>query len=521
MNDRFDIIIRHGAILDGTGGDRRSGDIGINGDRITAIEDLSHADGGTAIDADGCYVCPGFIDVHSHSDAYLLIEPSAPSKVCQGITTEVVGNCGASAAPVVGAFEMSSDWREHEYPGEWHSMAEYRALLEEVGPAPNVLVLVGHKALRVGVAGYAHREVSDSELAGMCGLLERCLDEGARGLSTGLIYAPGMFATHHELTSLCKVVAGKDGIYTSHMRNERQQVLEAIREVIDIARDSGVRAEVSHLKAPGGGERDFIGEALALIAGAREEGLNLAADRYPYLSGYTDLDVVFPAWAHEGGPAAMLARLADDVERPRLAEELESRARGFWEGIMIGSTQHEKKADLQGAWLLDAAGILGLSPVETVLHLVETDRGRTSAFFHGMTEENMLRILAAPYVMVGTDASLRALTGPLSKDHPHPRAYGSFPKFLRMSLDGKTVPLAEAVRKITSLPANHFGMSDRGEIARDKAADIVVFDPATVRDTADYAGPHSLAEGISHVIINGTHTVADGKLTGSRAGRWL
>ena len=517
----FDIIIRRGSILDGTGSERRSGDIGIDGDRIAAVEDLSRTDAKITIDAGGCCVCPGFIDVHSHSDAYLLLEPSAPSKIFQGITTEVVGNCGASAAPVVGAFEMSADWRDHKYPGEWHSMAEYRTLLEEAGPAPNVVALVGHKALRVGIVGYEHREVTEAELEEMRDLLRQCLDDGARGLSTGLIYAPGMFATHHELAALCGVVHERDGIYTSHMRNERDKVLEAIQEVVDIARATEVRAEISHLKAPGGKEKDFIGEALDLIAAARGEGLSLAADRYPYTSGYTDLDVVFPDWAHEGGPAAMLARLTDDAERKRLVEELESRSRGFWGGIMIGSTRHEKQAELQGAWLLDAAEILGLTPVETVLCLVETDRGKTSAFFHGMTEDNMMRILAAPCVMLGTDASLRAPTGPLSKDHPHPRTYGSFPRFLRMSLDGKTVPLAEAVRKMTSLPAGHFGLSDRGVIAEGKAADVVVFDPETVRDTADYTMPHSLAEGISHVIINGTHTVADGRLTGNRAGRWL
>jgi len=517
----FDIIIRHGAILDGTGSERRSEDIGISGDRIAAIEDLSHADATTVIDAGGCYVCPGFIDVHSHSDAYLLLEPSAPSKTSQGITTEVIGNCGASAAPVVGAFEMSSDWREHEYPGEWHSMAEYRELLEQVRPAPNVVALVGHKALRVGVAGYGHRAVSDSELAAMCDLLERCLDEGARGLSTGLIYAPGMFATHDELAALCKVARKRDGIYTSHIRNERDRVLEAIQEVVDIAEATGVRAEVSHLKGPGGQERDFIGEALDLIAVSREAGLRIAADRYPYMAGYTDLDVVFPNWAHEGGPAAMLARLADDGQRKRLAEELESRPAGYWKGVMIGSTGHERKAELQGAWLEDAAGVLGVTPVETILCLVETDKGKTSAFFHGMDENNMMRILAAPYVMLGTDASLRALAGPLSGDYPHPRAYGTFPKFLRMSLDGRTVPLAEAVRKVTSLPADHFGLSDRGVLAEGNAADVVVFDPKTVRDTADYASPHGLAEGIRHVIINGTHTIADGELTGNRDGRWL
>lgn len=519
----FDIKITNGLLLDGTGADTRQADIGIAGDRITAIApDLSSADSRCALDASRKIVCPGFIDVHSHSDAYILLEPCAHSKLYQGITTEIVGNCGASAAPRIGAYRMPSDWADKQYPGTWSSVAEYRSLLESIGPAPNIALLIGHNALRIGIMGYTNRPAGDSELEGMCRLLDESLDQGGTGLSSGLIYAPAMFASREELTRLAAIAARHNAIYTSHIRSEGKRLLDAVAEAIEIGRATGISVEISHLKAAGKDNWGLIDSALSLITDARSNGLSVNADAYPYTSGCTDLDVVFPDWVQDGGREAAIKRLRDAATRARLREELLlSRPEDYWYLVTIGSTSHPDNVRFQGLPLREAANLLGMAPVDAVLYLAESDELKTQAFFSGISEANMMRILAEPCVMLCTDASLRSPTGLLSRDYPHPRAYGSFPKFLRMALDGKTVSLAEAVRKTTSLPAEKFGLRDRGIAANGWKADIVVFDPETIRDTAAYSAPHRLAEGIEHVIINGALTLSDGRLTGRRAGRFL
>ena len=518
----FDIKITGGMVFDGTGCPAVQHDIGISGDRIEAIENLSSTDAKFTIDASGKYVCPGFIDAHSHSDTYLLIEPSAPSKIFQGITTEVIGNCGASAAPLVGKYHMPGDWLDKTYPGTWSSVAEYRQLMESVRPAPNVYLLIGHNTLRVGIAGYENRVLSEDELEQVKQLLEKSLDEGGHGLSTGLIYAPAMFSSKEELIELAKVAAAKDGIYTSHMRSESNKVIEAIQELVSIARGAGIRAEISHLKTSGKKNWRFVDQALQLVRGARQEDLEIAADRYPYTSSCTDLDSIFPDWAAEGGREAIMRRLRNVSERKRLrADLLKVKTDDYWQTITIASTVHADNRRFQGMVLTDAAKLLGMEPVDAVLYFVESDKVMTSAFFSGMSEENMLKILAEPFVMLGTDASLRAIEGPLSKDYPHPRAYGSYPKFLRMALDGKTVPITEAIRKMTSLPAKHFRIKNRGVIARGRKADVIVFDPVEINDKSNYKEPHHLSGGIETVIVNGILTINSGRLTGNRGGIFL
>jgi len=519
----FDVLIRGGLVLDGKGTDPVEAVIGITGDTITAIGDLPDASARSDFRLPNSpFVTPGFIDVHSHSDTYLLIEPSAPSKIYQGITTEVVGNCGASAAPISGIDVLPSDWADKTYARSWNTVAEYRQILETVRPAPNVALLVGHNTLRRSVMGFENRAAAPDELREMSELLERSLDEGARGFSTGLIYAPGMHALAGELLALAAIVAGHGGIYSSHMRNEGRHLLESINETIGIGRETGVSVEISHLKTAGRGNWELVDAALGLIRQAREEGMDVAADRYPYTSGYTELDVVLPDWVQEGGREAALKKLRDPASRSRIRDELvQSRPSGDWSAVSIGSTVHPDNMKFRGMRLPAAADRLGMEPVDAVLHLVEKDELKTGAFFHGMSKENMLKILAEPYVMLGTDASLRAPSGPLSLDYPHPRAYGSFPRFLRMSLDGGSVPLPEAVRKMTSLLAAHFHLKDRGILAKGKKADIVVFNPAEIGDKASYSNPHQLTTGIDYVIVNGNITLANGRLTGRRAGTWL
>jgi N-acyl-D-amino-acid deacylase len=305
------------------------------------------------------------------------------------------------------------------------------------------------------------------------------------------------------------------------MRSESSALIEALAETIGVARATGVRIQVSHLKTSGQANWHLVDAALGLIRRARQEGVEAAADRYPYTSSCTDLDVIFPNWATEGGRAAELGRLRDPATRARLrAELLAARTERSWGAITIGSTS-EGNAPFRGQPLEAVAATLGMEPVDAALHLIETDNLGTSAFFQGMSETNLWRILAEPYVMIGSDASLRAPWGPLSRDFPHPRAYGSFPRFLRASLDGQTVPLPEAIRKMTSLPAGQFRLEDRGTVREGAYADLTVFDPAAVRDCATYAAPHQLSQGIRHVTVNGVITLQSGALTGRRAGSWL
>jgi N-acyl-D-amino-acid deacylase len=518
----LDLKITGGQVLDGAGGPAVRADIGIRGDQITDVGDLTAAEARVTVGAAGKYVCPGFIDVHSHSDSYLLIEPSAPSKIHQGVTTEVVGNCGASAAPRVGAYQMPSDWREKKYPGAWSSVAEYRGLLAQVKPAVNVVLLIGHNSLRAGVIGYESRAATEEETRAMEDLLARSLDEGGAGLSTGLIYPPGMFARPEEIVALAKVSGGRGKIYTSHMRSEGSRLLDALDETIHVGRKSGARVEISHLKTSGRKNWHLVDAAIERVRAARAGGLDVAADRYPYTAASTDLDVVLPDWASEGGRDNVLTRLRDPEVRQRIRSELlQSRDNAYWRSVTIGSIFRAENKRFQGMSLMDAAKALSMEPVDALLHLCDTDELHTGGIFFGMSEKNMWKILREPYVMIGSDASVRAPTGPLGQDHPHPRAYGTFPRFLRAALDGKTVALPEAIRKMTSLPAEHFRLKDRGMLKPGNLADVVVFDPAEVRDMATYGQPHQLARGIEAVVVNGVLTVEGEKLTGGRGGRFL
>jgi N-acyl-D-amino-acid deacylase len=348
------------------------------------------------------------------------------------------------------------------------------------------------------------------------------MDEGARGFSTGLIYPPGLFAGAEEVTRLAAVVGRRGGVYASHLRSESATLLEALDEFLAVGRASGARLQVSHLKTSGSENWGKLDAAFERIRRAREDGVTVAADRYPYTAGWTDLDVVLPTWAKAGGRDAILARLRDADTRRRLRDELwASRPAEAWAGVIVGSVKVAEWRDLQGQPVPDVARRLGLDPVDAILAVLDRDELRTGAFFAGMSEENMFRILADPRVMLGSDASIRSTTGPLSQDYPHPRAYGCMPRFLRLALDGRTVPLAEAIRKMTALPAEHFGLGDRGLLRRGLKADVTVFDPARVRDTSDYARPHSLAEGVRHVVVNGVAVLANGALTGQRSGRFL
>jgi len=540
----FDLKIINGRVFDGisstgsgqAGSDAEtSGDIGINGDSIATIGDLAEANTQETIDATGCIVCPGFIDAHSHSDTYLLIEPSAASKIYQGVTTEICGNCGASAAPLNGDYKMPSDWMaqleavqhgtgsvEHGGTGfpalQWKTVADYRERFAEAQPAINAALLVGHNTLHAGICGYEPRAATTDEMKRMKQTLEQALDEGAIGLSSGLIYPPGSAVPREEIIGLAKVVAKHGGLYTTHMRSESNELLEAIDEAIDIAERSGARLQISHLKAAGKSNWGKLDAAFEKIRTGDREGRPYGADRYPYTAGCTDLDIVLPDWASHGGRDAVLARLRDPETRKRIRNELTECPPGRWSDVMIGSTQFEQ---FKGKYLSEVAETLGMGEVDALLHLIDTDDLKTGGIFFGMSEENMWRVLAEPYVSLGSDGSLRAPWGPLSSDHPHPRAYGSHTKFLRAALDGQTVPLTEAIRKMTSLPAEQFGLKKRGSLKEGYFADIAIFDPDAIKENTTYANPHQLSGGMRHVIVNGIHTFKDSRHTPRRGGRFL
>lgn len=515
----FDLLINGGEMLDGSGAPARRADVAISGERIAAIGDLSGAEARKIVSAAGCCVCPGFIDVHSHSDTFILLEPAAPSKIFQGVTTEIVGNCGASTAPRQGAYKMPTDWREKNYPGAWSSVAEYRALLEQVQPAVNIVLLIGHNSLRAGVIGYDARAATADEIRAMGELLDRALAEGGAGLSTGLIYTPGLYSTPTEVRALATVAARRGKIYTSHMRSEGDGLLEALDETLEIGRSTGIRVQVSHLKTSGRRNWAKVDAALDKIRAARAAGLHAAADRYPYTASCTDLDVILPDWAAGDGRDAVLARLRDEATRKKLRAELVDST--DWDTVMVGSITRPDLAQFRGQRLTDIAAALGVEPVDAALHLLDVDELRPSGIFFGMSEANLWRILAEPWVMIGSDASIRALTGPLAVDFPHPRAFGTFPRLLRAALDGQTVPLPEMIRKMTSLAADHFQLKDRGRLTPGAFADVVVFDPATVRDCATFAVPRQYAAGIASVIVNGRLTLHNGEFTAVRGGRFL
>lgn len=518
---RWDVLVTGGTVIDGTGAPGKRADIAIKGERIAAVAEALTGAATTVLDASGCVVAPGFIDAHSHSDAYLLLEPSAPSKIMQGITTEVVGQCGCSAAPLLGQARMPADWRRFRYPGRWQTVSEYGDLLARSVPAVNVRLFVGHNTLRGCVMGYEPRPADTGEIRRMAKLLDRCLSEGAAGLSSGLAYPPGKYAAVEELVELNRVVAEHGGVYSTHLRNEGQHLAEAVSEQLHIAALAGVPLEISHLKLGGQADPSVLDQALSSILRSRSEGHRVAADAYPYTASSTDLDIILPDYVYSRGPEHEMSLLWNAESRRRIVQELETRyGRGQWEDIVIATTLDPENERFRGRSLAEVAETLGKSPAEAAIQLLITDRLTTQAIFTGLREEDVAKVLGQEFVSLGTDASLRSPQGMLGQDHPHPRAYGTFPRFLRMCREG-LLPLPEAVRKVTSLPAQHFGLVDRGTIAPGHYADLVVFDPEAVTDMASYQVPHRFPRGIRAVVVNGVVTVHHGQLTGQRGGRFL
>ena len=522
-------LIQNGLIVDGTGADAFAGDVVVDGETIAAVvprgagRPLPQESFDRTVDAAGCLVTPGFIDAHAHSDAYLVIEPDAPSKISQGVTTEINGQCGGSVAPRCGEARLSSDWAAILGARlTWRSLAEYRATLAAARPALNTIQFIGHNTLRSSVVGYAGRAATPDERARMVRLLEQSLDEGGWGLTTGLIYQPGKYATPDEVVTLAKAAAAKGGFYATHMRSEGDRILEAIDEVIDLVKTTGIRAEISHLKTSGPRNWGKIDAVLEKIEDAITAGLLLGSDRYPFCAAGTDLDVVFPDWAGEGAAKAECERLADPATRRRIVDAINALDRD-WSTVMIGGTWHADNKAYCGktvAEILSRSSRDLSSPGEVICSILEKDGCKTGAFFFGMSEANLDKILARPWILPGSDASLRAPWGPLGADHPHPRAYATMPEFYRR-LRALGVTRAAAIRRMTGAVAERFGIKGRGVVARGNFADLAVWREDDFKANATYLQPHRFSSGVVLTMVNGAIPYRDGAFTGARAGRLL
>ena len=542
-------LIKNGTIIDGQGTLAFVGDVLVEDDRIVEVipagelQDFKTSEPQNLIDASGLIVSPGFIDAHTHSDAYLVIEPDAPSKVTQGITTEINGQCGGSVAPRYGEARLSSDWAA-VLGGRltWRSLAEYREVLAAAKPAVNTVQFIGHNTLRSSVIGYAARAAGDEDLREMSRLLDESLDAGGWGLTTGLIYQPGKYSTPAEVMALAKVAAAKGGYYATHMRSEGDHILEAIDEVIELVKATGIRAEISHLKTSGRKNWHKIDAVLDKIEGAMSEGLLLGSDRYPYCAAGTDLDVVLPDWAQVGGCPAEIERLKVEGLRLRIIDEINVSDRD-WSTVMIGGTWAEENKRYSGKTVAEILGLetlefrpglassvssplkssvlsLKSSPGELITSILLADGCKTGAFFFGMSEENLAKIYSRPWIVPGSDASLRAPWGPLGLDHPHPRAYATMPEFYRR-VRALGFSREETVARMTSVIADRFGIRGRGRIEKGAYADLVIWNEAEFKAKATFTDPHQFTGGVKAVMTNGVISYCDGKFTGNRGGRFL
>lgn len=520
-------LIRGGKVYDGAGGEPFMADVAIAGDRIASIRrrpDVYKGEAVNVIEAEGLSISPGFIDTHAHSEFTLLADRRAEGKVFQGVTTEVNGNCGLSAAPLYGEARehRESDLKELGIKERWATLGEYLHLLQERRPAINFATLTGHGNIRASVIGYADRDPDKTEMEQMRTLLRDSVRHGAMGLSTGLIYPPGVYAKTEEVIHLAQCM--NDRIYASHMRSEGDDLIGAIEETLRIGRDSGIAVHISHIKTGGKGNWPKIDNAVSVIEKARAEGIRVTCDRYPYTAASTDLDAVLPSWTYAGGVEEELRRLKDEELRSRIKKEIVSKhpSEDYWEGIAMSSLNSASNKWMEGKTLSFISNAVKKDPVEFLMDILIEEKLRIGAIFHSMNEENLKRFLSLPYSMVGSDSSARSTGGPTHTGKPHPRSYGTFPRFIgRYSRDLKLMHIGAAVRKVTMLAAETFGLRERGLIKEGFCSDVVIFDDERIIDRATFDEPFLKPEGIHYVFVNGTPVVWEGATTGFAPGRVL
>jgi N-acyl-D-amino-acid deacylase len=530
---KIDLLIKNGIIFNGTLSEPLDADVGISGDRIVSIDNRSGIRGkslrflqkpGKIIDAEGLSIAPGFIDTHAHSDFTLFADPRAEGKICQGITTEINGNCGLSAAPLYGdaLYQREDDLKEFGIRERWSTFKEYFNHLKKRGPSINFATLAGHGNIRASVKGYKDQELTKADLKKICILLMESIKEGAIGLSTGLIYPPGVYSNTEELVELARCC--KDLIYTTHMRSEGEKLIESIKEAIKIGREAGIKIHISHIKTSGKENWHKIKDAVKVIENSRNEGALLTCDRYPYTASSTDLDAILPSWTFSGGKEKELNRLGDLGIRKKIKNQILKKisSKDYWKNIFISSLNLDKNMWMLGKSLHDVGRIKGRKPVDILFDLLVEENLRVGAIFSSMNEDNLQKFLSLPYCMIGTDSSARSFSGLTFKGKPHPRGFGSFPKFLGKYVRDKGImSMSEGIYKATMLPAMTFGIHKRGVIKKGVFADLVIFDQEKINDMATFEEPFLKPEGIYYVLVNGLPAVWEGKITGVRAGRVL
>ncbi len=521
-----DLLIREAIIYDGTGRDPFVGNLAIQGEVIAAVGPSGKGDARRVIDARGLALAPGFIDIHGHSDYYLLINPTAEAKVRQGVTTDVGGNCGYAAAPIGGSeLEERRKLYQEQYGLDlpFSRLDEYLRHIEDIGVSVNYAHLIGHNTVRASVMGGSDRPAGPDDMARMETIVDEAMREGAFGLSTGLAYAPACFADRAELIALCRTSARHGGLLATHMRSEGAQLLEAIEEVISVAGEAGLPLQISHLKTAGEGNWDKLDAAFDLIERARSSGQDVTSDRYPYIASNTHLNALLPDWVHDGQPEEKISRLRNPADRARIQSELQAKyAADYWGKVLISRVLTDANRSCEGLMVAQVAEKRGIEPVEAMMDLLAEEKLQVEILIFMMNEENMRRILQKDYVMVGSDSGALTHKPPLGAGRPHPRNFGTFPAVLgNLARDEGLFPVAEAIRKMTSAPCQRLGITDRGVHAAGMKADLVIFDPGRILDKTTYEVPIAYPDGIKMVFVNGEAVIEDGEHTGARSGRAL
>jgi N-acyl-D-amino-acid deacylase len=526
MKNGADILIRGGLVYDGGLSEPRICDVAVEGDRITYVGRPGQAEASLVIDAAGLAVCPGFIDTHAHSDFTIVADNRAEGKIMQGVTTEVNGNCGMSAAPLYnGAFEKrEEDLKELGIAERWNTLGQYFGLIRKKGTAVNIAMLAGHGNIRGSVVGYDDKSPSPEEMNSMLRLLRESIEEGAIGLSTGLIYPPGIYAQTEELIELGKLLSERELIYASHMRSEGTMLVEAVKEVIRIGTEAGIKVHISHIKTAGRQNWRKAEEVIALLQETIRGGGRVTCDRYPYTASSTDLDAVLPSWTYAGGNDEELRRLQDEGQRRRIEKELKEQAAAgkYWNAVIISSVSSRDNRWMEGKTVSGIATVLGVDEISAVFRVLIEERLRVGAIFLSMSEDNLRKFLSLPFCMIGSDSSARCFDGPTRGGKPHPRTFGTFPRFFgRYVRDEGLIPFPDAVRRSTALAAETFGLKGRGRIAAGMYADIVVLDPGKIADCATFEDPFQRPDGVRHVLVNGKAVVMHGQYRPVLAGRVL
>ncbi len=528
----FDVIIKGGTVYDGTGAQPRHVDLAIRGDRIAGVGDFKTAKAKTIIDATDLAVAPGFINMLSWSNESLIQDGRSQSEIRQGVTTEIMGE-GESMGPVNDRVRehMLREQSDIKYEIKWNTLAEYLHYLETRGISCNVASFIGAATLREYVIGFEDKAPTRQQLDQMRELVRKEMEAGALGIGTALMYPPAFFAKTEELTELCKVAAKYQGKYISHIRSEGNRLLESLDELIRISREAGIPAELYHIKAAGQQNWSKTDQLLSHIEVAQKEGLKIRANMYTYTASGTGLDACLPPWTEDGGYPALFKRLRDPATREKIAAQVKTPT-DEWENVYIAAGgpdrillvgfKSEKLKPLTGKTLAAVAEMRGKDPISTIMDLISEDESRIGTIYFEMSEENIKKELAKPWISFGSDEASQAPEGVFLKSNPHPRAYGNFARVLgKYVRDEKVIPMTEAIRRLSGLPATNLGLDHRGFIKEGMFADVVLFDPATIADRATFEKPHQYAVGVKHVFVNGVQVLRDGEHTGAKPGRAL